>query len=145
MKKQFINIVSYLFIAIFVYASLIKGLNLNVFQGQMMQSPIIPKNWIPFISIFIPLAELIIAILLIVPRYNVIGLGLSYSMMLFFSLYLASLVFAYGDNVPCACGGILGQLGYPIHISFNIILTIISLLAFYLQFISSKAYETKQL
>lgn len=142
MAKKFINLVTYLLITLFIYAGIAKVHDLATFQGQMMQSPIIPMGWIEWISLALPIGEIVIVVLLIIPKTKIIGFGVSYSIMLFFTLYLITLIIFYGDNVPCACGGILGQMGYPIHIIFNIFFTLISLIAFIFSF-KDKINESK--
>ncbi|MBC6491700.1 MauE/DoxX family redox-associated membrane protein [Flavihumibacter stibioxidans] len=126
MKQKLSQVGVILIILMFAYASIAKLSNLELFRAQMGQSPLLPLSLIPFFSYFIPAIELVAVALLIIDATKVAGLYLTFFIMAIFSVYLVALVSLY-DNVPCACGGILGKTNYPVHIVFNIIFTIIPL------------------
>lgn len=142
MKKNIINLASILLLALFSYSAIVKGYDINLFQGQMIQSPLLPLSLIKILSYAIPIFELIVAVLLIFDNTREVGFHLSYFIMLLFTLYLLTLVMFFGHNIPCACGGILGNMGYTTHIVFNTFFTLLSLLAiiFYKQ---SKNYVSQ--
>ena len=125
----FIEIASYLLIILFLYAAISKLVIFSEFQEQMSQSPLIPRNLIPFLAIFIPISELIIVWLLVFEKTLKVGFYLSFFTMLTFTIYIVALV-TFAENVPCACGGILGSLGYFEHIVFNILFTLIALFGY---------------
>ena len=125
----------------FVYAGIFKIADTKLFASQMSESPLIPQSIIPFLSIGLPVFELILAFSLTFEKYNSVSLILSFITMLFFSFYLIMLVSLY-EKVPCACGGILGKLGYTEHIIFNLFFLLISSISLYLH--DSKSNQTHQ-
>lgn len=127
---RIIDSICLLLILIFLYAAYVKGTDLTLFKNQMMQSPLIPTTVISELAIFVPVSELVICLLLFFERTRKLGLLLSYCTMLMFSIYMITLVLFFGDNIPCACGGILGKMGYTAHIIFNIMFTLLSLFGF---------------
>lgn len=129
MRKSILNLAPILLIILFSYSAIVKGYDINLFQGQMIQSPLLPLSLIKILSYTIPLFELVVVALLIFDKTREIGFHLSYFIMLLFTLYLVTLVMFFGHNIPCACGGILGNMGYTTHIIFNIFFTLLPLLA----------------
>lgn len=129
MNKKISVATALILMTVFGYAAIVKGINIKLFQSQMLQSPLLPESLVPFLSYFVPIIEIIVALLLTIERTRLWGLLLAYGIMLTFSGYLIILVTIYKNNMPCACGGILGQMGYLPHIIFNIALTIFLLIA----------------
>ncbi len=128
-KKLIFNSIVFYFFVLFFYAAYVKGSDRSLFIQQMNQSPLLPEFLLDFISIIIPLIEIIICILLVIKSTRLLGILLSFTLMSIFTIYLIFLVTAYTYNIPCACGGILGNLGYPIHISFNLFSTVLAFIA----------------
>lgn len=124
--KIIVDAISYLLILLFLYAGISKLAIYEIFKGQMMESPLIPRVLIPMLAWFVPLLEIGIAWLLLFDKTKKTGLYMSYFMMLTFSLYLI-LLLIFAENAPCACGGILGSLGYTEHIIFNVVFTLMAL------------------
>jgi hypothetical protein len=129
MKKSILNLAPILLIMLFSYSAIVKGYDINLFQGQMIQSPLLPLSLIKILSYAVPFFELVVVALLIFDKTKGIGFHLSYFIMLLFTLYLITLVMFFGHNIPCACGGILGNMGYTTHIILNVFFTLLSFLA----------------
>lgn len=129
-KNSFINVSKILLMLMFAYAGVFKIADTSLFASQMKESPLIPTLIIPSLSIGLPVFELLLAFLLIFDKYTPLSLVTSFITMLFFSLYLIMLVSLY-EKAPCACGGILGKLGYTEHIIFNLFYLTISGLSIY--------------
>ena len=108
------------------YAAVVKGSDMSLFQKQITESPLIPFSITKIVSYFIPASELLAALLLMNQTTRYWGFLLSYFLMLIFSVYLVTLVNLFGSNLPCACGGILGQMGYNTHIVFNILFCLLA-------------------
>lgn len=123
---------SYAMIFVFMYAAVIKGIDAITFKNQMLQSPLLPSYLIPYLVFAVPAIEILASILIIIPKAKATGLLLGYSIMLSFSIYMVSLIVFFQGNVPCACGGILGKMGYTAHIIFNISLTLLCLISYLL-------------
>ena len=79
-KKIFIQIVSLLYIILFVYASISKLLDFENFQAQLGQSPIV-SNYTGIISYAVPVLELALSFLLSFPRFKLFGLFGSFALM----------------------------------------------------------------
>gem|GEM_PF-286274 len=78
----------------------------------------------------IPSLEIVLAILLIVPVYQIkrFALWTSTSLMAIFTIYL-SLMVQFVEKKLCHCGGVIESMGWKTHIAFNIIWLIAGLYA----------------
>jgi hypothetical protein len=132
MLRKFVFAVSVLLIILFCYATIAKTYDMTIFRSQMMQSPLLPASLVNFLSFAVPAVELSAVLLLIFNKTRLAGMYLSYSIMFGFSLYLIMLVWLFKGAVPCACGGILGRMGYTAHIFFNIFFTILPLISIFI-------------
>ena len=121
MSKKFVLTATFLFILLFCYAAIAKGRDIVVFQSQMMQSPLIPRQLVSLLSYAVPVIEFGTAFLLAIEKTRLIGFYFSYFIMFSFSVYLVLLLSLYSGNIPCACGGILGKLDYTSHLIFNLL------------------------
>ncbi|WP_067151536.1 MauE/DoxX family redox-associated membrane protein [Pseudotamlana agarivorans] len=110
--------ISIVFVILFVYAAVSKFLDYEKFSIQVSQSPVLTSigHWIVFL---IPTLEIIIAILLALPRLRLLALYASYSLMVMFSTYIV-LILKFSPFIPCACGGILDSMGWTAHLIFNL-------------------------
>lgn len=130
-KALIVELISYCFILLFIYAAVSKLLDFEKFKVQLGQSPIL-TDYDTFIAWFIPLIEIIIAVLLAIRRTLLPGLYASFSLMLMFSIYIL-VILNFTDRVPCSCGGILEKMGWTTHLVFNIGFVILGLVAIILQ------------
>jgi uncharacterized membrane protein YphA (DoxX/SURF4 family) len=114
----FIEVISFLFILLFVYASLMKLKDVEQFVVQLGQSPLLMPfaDWIAWV---VPSLELVIAALLIFRRSRLIGLIASFTLMVMFTAYII-VILNFAEHVPCSCGGILEKMGWTEHLIFNI-------------------------
>ncbi|WP_411840595.1 MauE/DoxX family redox-associated membrane protein, partial [Myroides odoratimimus] len=71
-----------------------------------------------------------IAFLLTLRSTKLLGLYLSYSLMVAFTIYIY-LILNYSDFIPCSCGGVLEKLGWNEHLWFNIITSVLILLSIF--------------
>lgn len=119
MKKTFvIEIFSCLFIVLFTYAAITKLIDYQKFVVQIGQSPLLTAfaGWIAWM---IPLTEIIVCLMLAIPRLRLIGLYASFSLMVMFTTYIICIL-TLSVYVPCSCGGVLEKLGWAEHLFFNI-------------------------
>jgi uncharacterized membrane protein YphA (DoxX/SURF4 family) len=122
-----LKIIKYLLAALFIYAGFYKISDVGLFETQMFESPMLPPEFVPFIAFLLPGSEMVLGLLLVFNnKFESTLLSVSFCLMLFFSLYLIILYTAY-SRPPCACGGVLSGMTYPVHITFNIIFTILAL------------------
>lgn len=123
------KIASTLYIVLFVYASTSKFLEFDQFQIQLGQSPIITR-YATQIAWGIPIIELMISSLFLVPKYMLLAFYTSFSLMVLFTTYII-LILNFSDYIPCSCGGVLEELGWTEHIIFNIIFIAMAIITIY--------------
>ncbi|WP_026038677.1 DoxX family protein [Myroides injenensis] len=129
MKAKYVLIVSYFYILLFVYAAISKLITFEAFQVQLTQSPLL-SAYANSIAYLVLGAELLFALLLCIKTTRLTGLYLSYGLMVAFTLYIY-LILNYSDFIPCSCGGILEKMGWNEHLWFNIIVSLLALIALF--------------
>lgn len=123
MKRALIvEIICFLFILLFVYAALMKLLDVEKFTVQLGQSPLL-MAFAPVVAWVVPLVELIIAIMLIFQRTRLLGLIASFTIMVMFTMYII-IILTFASHVPCSCGGILEDMTWGQHLVFNIVFVV---------------------
>lgn len=116
-RKITVNIIVFLCILLLVYAAISKLLDYEKFTVQLGQSPMLTKYAETFVW-FVPLVELIISALLIIPKARIIGLYAAFSLMTMFTTYII-LALRFNDYVPCSCGGLIQNMSWEQHLLFN--------------------------
>jgi uncharacterized membrane protein YphA (DoxX/SURF4 family) len=132
MQKNFTNLVRYLFILMFSYAAISKWLNYDVFYAQINKQPF-DNKYTPLLIWGIPCAEILVSLLMIVPRTSRLGLQIATAMMIFFTGYIVLIKLNYYDEVPCSCGGIITQFTWNQHLIFNLFFVITGISAVIIQ------------
>lgn len=119
MKKAalVIEIISVLFVLLFVYAAVNKLVDVEKFRIQIGQSPLLAQI-APWVAWFIPLTELIISVLLAVERFRLIGLYAAFNLMILFTAYIVAIL-QFSEYIPCSCGGVLQNMNWTEHLIFN--------------------------
>jgi hypothetical protein len=101
----------------------------------MLKSPFITYYaW--GISYSLPYLEMAVALLLLFQKTRLLGLYLSYALLLLFTEYIAGML-RYADYLPCSCGGIISKMDWNTHLLFNTGLLALSILG--INLLSSKA------
>jgi hypothetical protein len=119
MKRSIIvDIISSLFILLFVYTAVSKLSTIRMFQVVLHKSPLIGEFNV-LLSWAVPITELLITALLFVPRTRRLGLAVSLALMSLFTLYLCYMLL-FTPDLPCSCGGVLKTLTWNEHLLFNI-------------------------
>jgi uncharacterized membrane protein YphA (DoxX/SURF4 family) len=118
LKTLILDSICLLYALLFTYAAASKLLDFENFRIQLGQSPLLSAfaNWV---SITVPVSELIIAIILLIPSLRLAGLFASYTLMTMFTAYIY-IILNYSAFVPCSCGGILEKMTWEQHFIFNI-------------------------
>eukprot|EP01133_Synstelium_polycarpum_P009985 gene9985-11658_t len=116
-KEFFSDAVGYLFIALFIYTAASKLASFETFEQVLSRSPLIGDYSTP-IAWAIPLAEIAISTLLIIPITKRKGLYLSLLLMLLFTVYLIYMLYS-GSQLPCHCGGVISSMSWKGHVLFN--------------------------
>ena len=130
-KSIILEIICLLYALLFIYAAVSKLLDLENFQVQLGQSPLLSAfAW--WVSRTVPLVELGIVVLLAVPKWRNLGLFASLSLMTMFTSYIF-IVLHFSSFVPCSCGGILEKMSWNKHLFFNSVFVALAILALVLQ------------
>jgi len=130
-KTIIIEVVCLLYIMLFVYAAVSKLLDFENFQVQLGQSPLLSAfAW--WISWLVPMVELVISLLLCIPKFRTFGLFAAFSLMIMFTAYIF-IVLHYSSFIPCSCGGILEKMSWSVHLGFNIVFLLLAAFAFLFQ------------
>jgi len=133
-----IDVISALFILLFVYAAFSKALDVETFQVQLGQSPVI-GTYAEFISYGILIFEFIVALLLGLTRTRLLGFYGALSLMIMFTVYII-IIMHFAPFTPCSCGGILDDMGWKEHLVFNVFFLLLSILAFIIYYKDIKLY-----
>ena len=124
-----VEIIALLFVILFLYTGIAKLMDYSVAKEQIGLTPLfapIAKE----IVIFLPILEIITAVLLFIPRTRRVGLYSTLILLFAFTGYVIYIL-TYNDTLPCTCGGVLEQMSWTQHIIFNtgcIIFAIIAIL-----------------
>jgi hypothetical protein len=140
-RNTIITALSYLLAILFVYAATAKAMDYSVFVADIAKSPLLVNFNNTILAPLVLGLEFLTAGLLLFKATIRAGFYLSSFLMLTFTLYLGTLYFFY-TNIPCSCGGILGKIPYPVHISFNALFTILSFTGTILLIKPAKKYMT---
>ncbi|XCF04810.1 MauE/DoxX family redox-associated membrane protein [Tamlana crocina] len=115
------EIISMLFVVLFVYAAMGKLLDGNKFYNNLNNSPLFGVGHIAgIVSWAIPVIEIGVALLLTFQKTRLKGLYGALILMATFTIYVAGILFI-SPYTPCSCGGIITLLSWEQHFIFNII------------------------
>lgn len=126
-RKTIIEIVIFLYVLLFVYASISKLLDFEKFAVQLGQSPML-TNYSKLLAWSVPAVELVIACLLLLSKTRLTGLYAAHGLMVMFTTYIF-IIMMYDDYVPCSCGGVLESMGWTGHLVFNVAFIILAVVA----------------
>jgi hypothetical protein len=132
-KKQLIvEIIVSLFVVLFLYAAGIKLIEYKTFVSQIGMSPLVTR-YSGVLAWLVPTTEIVLSVMLMVPRFRGLGLYGSFGLMMMFTLYIIAM-FSLDTKLPCACGGVLSNLGWREHLLFNIVFDLLGLAAIMLTY-----------
>jgi uncharacterized membrane protein YphA (DoxX/SURF4 family) len=123
-REKLKSTINYLFILLFVYAAVSKTLDFQNFQAQLGLSPLL-SAFADYVSFGVILVEVLIAVLIAIPRFRLIGLYSAFSLMVMFSTYIF-IILNYSSFIPCSCGGILEKMTWKQHLIFNLIFVLLA-------------------
>lgn len=123
------EIISALFLLLFVYTATSKFITHNAFLVTLKESGILnfASN---FLSWAVPAVEIVVSFMLFIPYSRTVGLICSFALMLLFTIYIAYMLMT-SPHLPCSCGGIIGMLSWKAHLWLNIFLTMLAATAMY--------------
>lgn len=118
LKKILIEIVSLLYVVLFIYAAVSKLIDFENFKVQLGQSPLLSAFAVP-VAIGVPVLEILIAVMLLLPKLKLYGLLSGFSLMVMFTAYIY-IILNFSQFIPCSCGGVLEKMTWNQHLIFNI-------------------------
>ena len=118
MRRKIISeIIVILYISLMLYTAIAKLKDYDITRERMAMMPLLEP--IAHIVVWaLPVLEMIIAVLLFIPRFRIRGLYMVTTLMLFFSIYVVFMMIFY-EHLPCSCGGLIEQLSWSGHLVFN--------------------------
>ena len=126
-SENIINTGVFLLVLLWAYTASVKLGDYHRFEQQMRIQNLYP--WmIPLVTVALPWAELLLAILLLFPVTRLAGLYLSLIAMIAFTGYVAAAAFHVFSHVPCACGGVFERIGWHLHLVLNVLFLFICLI-----------------
>lgn len=126
--KIVVEIISSLFILLFVYTAVSKWLDYYSFQNVLKQSSLI-GSFAAVAAWLLPLLELGIAGLLFFDPTRKAGFHAAGGILIVFTGYIGYMLL-FSNHLPCSCGGVLKYLSWRAHLFFNmgwILLAVIGL------------------
>ena len=130
-KRLIVELISFLLVLLFTYASVSKLMEYGKFRWQLTESPWL-HSIAGTIAWFIPTIEILLACMLAFERTRLLALQGSFVLMVVFTGYIAALL-NFSEQIPCDCGGIIQQLGWTGHLILNISFTVLPAIAITLQ------------
>lgn len=130
-KQLLIDFIPILLIILFSYAAVSKLIDHENFYVQLGQSPLL-TYFAPWLAWTMPIQELGVAVLLLIPKFRATGLYWSYTLMALFTIYIITIL-NFSSYIPCSCGGILEHMSWTTHLFFNIGFTILTIIAILLK------------
>lgn len=127
LKSLLVLIVSGFLILLFAYTGVSKLLMFQNFIEQLRQVEFLRPIALP-IAIVLPLTELVVSMLLLLPGTRLIGFWCVLIMLFSFIVYISSML-VFSPSLPCSCGGVLQSLSWQAHLVFNAIVTVATLVA----------------
>jgi hypothetical protein len=112
-----VEIISALFILLFVYAALSKLEDFEKFQVEVGKSPLL-NVFTGVVTLTIPFIEIVISVLLAIRRFQYLALYAAFTMMVIFSAYIVAIL-NFSSYIPCSCGGVLQNMTWNEHLIFN--------------------------
>ncbi|RZJ23718.1 MAG: hypothetical protein EON51_02240 [Acinetobacter sp.] len=126
-KVKILRLISGLLATLFFYAALSKLIDFHKSLGEM-RNQIFPPMIADTLTWLIPLLEITLAVLLLFPKTNKLGLWGSFFLLLAFTFYIIIILAGFFGQIPCSCGGVLKNMSYLTHLFFNLFFLAVSLL-----------------
>jgi uncharacterized membrane protein YphA (DoxX/SURF4 family) len=124
-KTTLIETIVVLYTILFLYTAISKFMDYSVFKEQIAISPILAPV-AKLIAAGLPWVEILVTVLLIVPRWRLKGFYASLFLMTAFTIYIAATL-AFSEHIPCSCGGIIAEMSWTQHMIFNSLFIVLAI------------------
>ncbi|MET3981882.1 hypothetical protein ABIB39_004499 [Mucilaginibacter sp. UYP27] len=139
-KERIIIGIRFICLFLFLYTAYAKIVDHARFYKGLTRVHLI-SAFAGFISYAVPVIEIIVSILLLIPQTAKAGLYAFTGIMSAFTLYIISAML-WEQNLPCHCGAAIEKLSWGQHIWFNLAFIFIAIIA--LRLVHSKYIFKKQ-
>ncbi len=129
-QNALLEIICMLYLFLFVYAAVSKLSVFDEFKIQIGQSAMLTPV-ADIVAWVIPFIEILIALLLLIPRLRLIGLYAAFNLMVMFTVYIF-VILNFSDDIPCSCGGVIEKLGWTEHLFFNLAFVVLAAIGIYI-------------
>jgi hypothetical protein len=130
-KKQFlIDIICFVFTSLFMYTAISKIGEISTFKETLNDIPLLNKIQ-SLVAYLVIVSELILAILLQFPRFQLQALYGCFVTVFIFTLYIVYII-VFVKNLPCHCGGAIEKMSWRQHFYFNLTLLAMAFVAIWL-------------
>jgi hypothetical protein len=126
-KEKIITAICWLCMALFFYTAYAKIIDHARFLKGLTRVHLI-SGFAVFTSFAVPIVEIIVALLLLIPQTAKTGLYSFIAVMSAFTIYIISAMI-WEKNLPCHCGGAIEKLSWGQHIWFNLAFITIAIIA----------------
>ena len=130
----------YLLVLVYLYTLAQKVMDLGAFHERLVKNSLFSDQFIDALIYLVPLAELVVVVLVLVPKTRSFGLQSSLFMMIAFTFYLWFLN-KHGDISNCGCGGIFHYMTYVQHMLTNFGIILVNLGSFILYYFGTKGKQ----
>ena len=126
-KEKIISTLCWICMALFLYTAYAKIADHHRFLEGLTRVHLI-SSFAELISFVVPVVEILVALLLLIPQAAKIGLYGFIAVMFSFTVYIISAMI-WEKNLPCHCGGAIEKLSWSQHIWFNLVFMILAIFA----------------
>lgn len=131
LRNLLLTIVNIILASLFAYTAYEKIMDHERFMNGISKVEII-GSYSFLISWAVPIAEVIISVLVLIPETARIGIWSFLGLMIIFSVYIL-IALIWASKLPCHCGGVIETLTWTEHLWFNIGFILLSLIAIRLE------------
>lgn len=124
-RQWLLEICAFFLAVLFLYTGLSKAIDLEKFRKEINNQPF-DDILTPYLTLGIPLIELILTILILWPRTRLWGFYVSFLLMAVFTTYVALVTFNFYERMPCGCATAFEKLSWPEHLIVNTFFTAVA-------------------
>lgn len=126
-REQFITLLTVGFILFWLYVAGLKLYDFNAFKDEM-NSQIFSRQITGILIYTLPAVEIIIALSLVYATTRLLGMILSFSLIMGFTVYVGLALLNVYDKMPCNCAGLLGNSTWGANFILNLFITAVAAL-----------------
>jgi hypothetical protein len=126
-RERLIIAIRWFCMALFLYTAYAKIIDHDRFLKGLTRVHLI-NAFAVFISFAVPVIEIIVALLLLIPQTAKLGLYNFVAVMSSFTIYIISAM-TWEKKLPCHCGGAIEKLSWGQHLWFNLAFIAIAIFA----------------